>query len=120
MKNTIQLKDGSTIYGVDIEKDKVALEKMGVDVVALTKQKKIDALLAQQKAELDALPMSASLIKTLESSIGKARRRSAKVAWIVNRQPVQLTVTAAQTMADNASDAIEAIYFKYQPLIAAV
>jgi len=61
--------------------------------------------------------MSALHIKSLESIIGKAIRRSSPVRWIVNGLAVSLTVPEAQTMADNASDFIEEIYFRYEPLI---
>jgi len=97
--------------------DKDMLVGLGVDILAEDRKANVSTLLAKQQAEVDSTPMSALHIKSLESIIGKAIRRSSPVRWIVNGLAVSLTVPEAQTMADNASDFIEEIYFRYEPLI---
>lgn len=61
--------------------------------------------------------MTAETIKTMESAIGRARRKSKPIVWIVQGKVVSLTVKEAQVLADDVAMQIEEIYIKYQALI---
>ena len=77
------------------------------------KEKSIVELSEQRKEAFASLLYTEENMKSLESTIRKAQRRSSAVRWIHEGVAVEWDIKKAQSIADEYTDKIQDIYFEY-------